>query len=99
MARKNFTLKDVEIYLEELGFTWQGRLIYDQNTRKYKTAKLTSFNKDVFMLLKRLNRDCLMLATINNETFELRGESNKLYASDGWVETLEAKNKGEINEI
>ena len=91
MERKKFTLEDIENYLEEFGFVWKQRLIYNPDTGKYRTAKLVDFNKNVFMALKRGSNETLMLSTITNSTFELRCDSNKLDASNGWFEFLEQK--------
>lgn len=91
MERKKFTLDDIEKYLEEIGFIWKCKLIYNPNTDKYKTAQLANFNKEVFIPLKRANREMLMLATISNSTFELKSDNNRLDASDGWFEYLEEK--------
>lgn len=93
MEKKNFTLEDIENYLSDYGFVWKDKLVYNPNTRKYKPAKPSNFNKDVFLLLKRGSQDVLMLATISNSTFELRFDNNKMDATAGWVEMLEEKNK------
>ena len=93
MARRNFTLEDVKNYLNELGFDWKDKMIYDANASKYKIATLESFNKNVFICLKNLfnNQECKFIATINNQTFELIQGTNKIIVSDRWIDYLNIK--------
>ena len=93
MEKKNYTLEDIDNYLKELGFVWLDKLVYNPDTRRYRMAKPSNFNKDIFLLLKRGKYDVLMLATISNSLFELRTDCNKMNASAGWIEFLEEKNK------
>ena len=90
MIRQLFTIQDIKEYLEELGFEWKDKIIYDPNTSKYKTATLENFKKNVFLCLKNLinNQDTKLLATINNKTFELMMGANKIDASKGWNDYL-----------
>lgn len=90
MAKKRFTLKDIQDYLLELGFIWEDRTIYNPNTSRYKQAKLANFEQKVFLRMHQelTDRDVLMLGTINDDTFELWCDHNKMDATRGWLEFI-----------
>lgn len=96
MVKKNFTLEDVENMIEEIGFEWVDRLVYNPNNEKYKSLKSNSFKKPIFMSLKnKLNGlRVLAMAEINNETFILKWSSAKLDVSEDWKENLNKLEKG-----
>ena len=92
MKKKNFTLDDIEKMLEELGFEWIERLIYNPNNDKYKELKINTFkkNKTPFLYLKVLingNR-ALAMAEIDSEKFVLTINDCKLDASDAWIQKI-----------
>lgn len=90
MTKNKFTLQDIQDYLLELGFVWEDKTIYNPNTRHYKQAKLANFKQNVFLRMHQelTDRDVLMLGTINEETFELWFDHNKMVATSGWLEFL-----------
>ena len=96
MAKKKFTIDNIDKFLEEIGYEWVDKLIYDPYVEDYKLAKLSSFDKDVQLYLKSLltGQKKTMFASISNEKFELRVNSNKMDASNGWQDFLaEQKSK------
>ena len=93
MTKKNFTLEDIKNYLLELGFVWEDKIIYNPNTRKYRTATMRSFEKNVFLCLRKekQTQDFRMLAVVDNNTFELWCNNSKMDASYGWLDFLSQK--------
>ena len=91
MQKRRFTLEDISAFLEEIGLQWPDKLLYDPNTRKYKKATITKFSKPVFVYLKKNDQTMLMLATITNESFELRQDRSRLDATTLWAEYLTSK--------
>ena len=101
MNKKNFTLDDIDYFLDEFGFVWVERLIYNPNTNKYKQLKINNFNGvPKFLSLKNLrtgNRT-LMLAEIDNKTFIMSADKYKIDASAAWEDYLNEKIRGKANE-
>ena len=94
MKKKNFTIEDVETFLEDFGFAWVSRLMYLPNENKYKEVKTNVFNgKPISLSLKNMlngNR-ILMLTEIDNETFVFSADKYKIEASAAWQEYLAQK--------
>jgi len=100
MNKKNFTLDDIEYFLEDLSFIWLNRIVYNPNNNKYKELKLNTFNgKPKFLSLKnKINGNrILMLTEIGSETFILSADRCKIDASADWKEFLNKK-LGNTNE-
>ena len=101
MQKKNYTLDDIEAFLEDFGFTWLERLMYLPNTNKYKQVKTNIFNgQPKFLSLKNnINgKRTLMLAEIDNNTFIMSADKYKIDASAAWKEFLNEKTLGKANE-
>ena len=101
MQKKNYNLEDIENFLEDFGFTWVLRLVYNPNTNKYKEIKSNIFNgKPIFISLKNnINgKKTLMLAEIDNTTFTLTNDKYKIEASVAWQDYLNEKTLGKTNE-
>ena len=101
MKKKNFTLDDVENMIEDLGFKWNGRQVYDPNEEKYRKLKHNSFSlkKPLFLSLETIKGDLtLALAEIDNETFILNFNGAKANASQQWMKLLLLKEQEKVNE-
>ena len=99
MNKKNFTLEDVERMLEEIGFKWVDRLVFNPDKERYKELKNNTFNtkKPLFLSVKNLINGfrSLALVEVDNNTFVLRINDNKIDASKVWVE-LQQSMKAEV---
>ena len=101
MKKKNFTLDDVENMIEDLGFKWNGRQVFDPNEEKYRKLKHNSFSlkKPLFLSLETIKGDLtLALAEIDNETFILNFNGAKANASQQWMKLLLLKEQEKVNE-
>lgn len=101
MKKKNFTLDDVENMIEDLGFKWNGRQVFDPNEEKYRKLKHNSFSlkKPLFLSLETIKGDLtLALAEIDNETFILNFNGAKANASQQWMKLLLLKEQEKLNE-
>jgi len=101
MNKKNFTLEDIENMLEEFGFIWLERLVYNPNTNKYKQLKVNNFSgKPRFISIKNIksNVRALVLAEIYNEKFVISSDKYKLDASEAWQDYLNEKVEAKTNE-
>lgn len=91
MRNKKFTIEDIEKCLEELGFEWAGRYMYDTRKKQYKHAKLSQFNgTPIFLYIKRKHY-MLARVSISNDEFIISHEISKLDASLLWKDILEEK--------
>ena len=100
MNKKNFTLDDVENMIEDLGFKWNERQVFNPNEEKYKKLKHNSFgsNKALFLSLKNPRGVLtLALAQIDNTTFVLDFNGSKINASGLWENMLLEKEQGLIH--
>lgn len=96
MNKRKFTLDDIENILEEFGFDWVNRMVYNPNNNKYKELKNNIFDgKPKFLSLKNVinNQRALMLAIIDNEKFILSADKYKIDASVAWQDYLAEKGK------
>lgn len=96
MKKKKFTVEDIKSYLEELGFIWVDKLVYNQYNRKYKKATLKDFIGDpiyLYLQNKINNHVAKILVKIDNETFIIKQATSKMEASAGWNEFLSAKSE------
>ncbi len=95
MNKKNFTLEEVEQMIEDLGFKWNERQIFDPKTEKYKKLEHNSFNSKKQFFISLINAKGLLalpLAEIDNSTFVLKfGGATKIIASDQWKKLLSSK--------
>ena len=93
MSKRKYSLEDIRVFLEEIGFIWQDKTIYNPNTRKYRVAKIESFNNNVVLCLTNMktNQTSQLVATINKETFELWQNRNRINATEQWLEFLKEK--------
>ena len=101
MKKKNFTLDDVENMIEELGFKWNGRQVFDPNEEKYRKLKHNSFSlkKPLFVSIETIKGDLtLALAEIDNETFILNFNGAKANASEQWIKLLLLKEQEKVDE-
>ena len=93
MHKRKFTLEDIKKCLEDLGFVWKDKIIYDSNIRRYKKAKKEYFKNNVFLLLtnKITNQTSQIIATINENIFELCHHKSRIDYTKHWIEYLEEK--------
>ena len=101
MKKKNFTLDDVENMIEDLGFKWNGRQVFDPNEEKYRKLKHNSFSlkKPLFVSIETIKGDLtLALAEIDNETFILNFNGAKANASEQWIKLLLLKEQEKVDE-
>ena len=101
MKKKNFTLDDVEKMIEDLGFKWNGRQVYDPNEEKYRKLKHNSFSleKPLFISIETIKGDLtLALAEVDNTTFILNFNGAKANASKQWEAMLLNKEQENLNE-
>jgi len=101
MNKKIFTLDDVEKMIEDLGFKWNGRQVYNPNEEKYRKLKHNSFSlkKPLFVSIETIKGELtLALAEIDNETFILNFNGAKANASEQWKKILLMKEHEKVNE-
>ena len=100
MNKKKFTLDDVEKMIEDLGFKWNERQVFNPNEEKYRKLKHNSFdtNKPLFISLANARGILtLALAEVDNETFILNFNGAKANASEQWKKLL-SKKQEKVNE-
>ena len=86
MEKKKFTIKDIEKCLNELGFEWIERYVYNTKTKQYETARMSHFNVNpTYVYIKNNIRKFVALVTIKNEEFIIE----KLNASALWTDILD----------
>lgn len=88
MEKKKFTIQDIEKCLNELGFEWIERYVYNTKNKKYETAKMSHFKgTPTYVYIKNDRRKFLATVTIKNEEFIIE----KLDATSLWNDILEEK--------
>ena len=100
MNKKNFTLDDVEQMIEDLGFKWNERNVFNPNEEKYRKLKHNSFSlkKPLFLSIETIKGDLILaLAEIDNETFILNFNGAKANASEQWKKLLSQKEQEMVN--
>lgn len=95
----DFTLDQIEEFLKDLGFEWNGRMIVDSKKEEYRRAQLKDFKKPVWLCLKNENKKEIIqaLTFVDKETFKLLRMEFKANLSSAWKDYI--NNKSSIAEI
>ena len=94
MQKRNYTIEDIEKFLEDFEFIWENRIMYNPNKNKYFVSREKHLkNKPIFLrLINKLNKKhMLALTEINNKTFVIRVADSKVDLSSLWQEFLKEK--------
>ena len=90
---KRERLNKIQIVLEEsLGLIWVDRIIYNYNTRCYRTANILDFcpDKSTYTYLRdNKNNTYLAKVVLNDEKFVINVNGMKIDASEHWKELLQ----------
>jgi len=92
---QKFTIKDIEEYLNELGFIWEDNLIKDHITQMYQKATMQSLKRDmkVYVENKRTGKKILAKLSVNEQKFILTQAQNSMDMSEDWVAFLNEKHE------
>ena len=91
MTRKERLQKIQEVLEEALGLNWTDRLIYNYNTKIYRSADILDFqpNKATYAYLKdEKKKSYLARVVINDDSFIITINGMKVDASEHWKELL-----------
>ena len=90
--KRNYTIKDIADYLDELGFRWVDYLVKDYTKERYLKVTATTLKKEmnVYIENKRAKgaNPIVVKLEVDNETFVLGQETSRLDMSEDWKEFL-----------
>jgi len=88
--KQEFTLDGIEQFLEDMGFRWLDKQVFDYEKNVYERAKMKHFKQPfVYVYLQNENDKKLLVALhANNENFFLMLNNTKVDMSATWREKL-----------
>lgn len=88
--KKNYTIRDIAEYLDELGFRWVDYLVKDYNKEKYVKVTTPKKEMNIYIDSKRAINGTPTIAKleVDNNTFVLCQGVSRLDMSEDWQEFL-----------
>ena len=92
--KKEFTLDDIDQFLEEMGFKWLDRQVYNFCNDKYERADIKHFTQQPFACVYLENGKktrALMVLKVGADKFILKLNNTRADMTAAWVEYINGK--------